>query len=177
MFEIEKMKQAISARNGLARQNLFRIELPLRVGGVLLSQGLGGESNKEVLNVMCTATQLPGRQMLSSDRVIGFKPEKMVYGYETPDVNLSFYDNNKYTIRRYFEAWQNRIISPSTKEVRFKGSYSADVYIGQYDHAENYVYGVSLIEAFPSTLNVVELNNDPNGLVQINVQLTYTNWR
>ena len=177
MFEIERLKQAISFRNGLARSNLFRIDLPLNVGGGRLSGDPYGESNKDILDVMCTATQLPGRQILTNERVIGFKKEQMAYGYETPDVNLSFYDNNDYSIRRYFESWQNRIISPYSKEVRFKNEYSADVYISQLDHNENFVYGVTLLEAYPSTLNVVELNNDPNGIVQINVQLTYTNWR
>lgn len=177
MFEIERMKQAISTRNGLARTNLFQVNLPLIVGGVRLSEQPFGETSKNVLDLMCTATQLPGRQILMSERIIGIKKEQMAYGFETPDVNLSFYDNNRYSIRKYFESWQNRIINPETRELRFKNKYSADVYITQFDHQERPVYGVNLLEAFPSTLNVVDLNNDPNGLVQINVQLTYTNWR
>ena len=37
MFEIERMKQAISSRNGLARTNLFQVNLPLIVGGGIRS--------------------------------------------------------------------------------------------------------------------------------------------
>lgn len=177
MFEIERMKQAISSRNGLARTNLFKINLPLSVGGVSLSGDPFAESNKSFLDLMCTATQLPGRQILTSDRMIGVKKELMANGFDNPDVNLSFYDNNDYSIRRYFTAWQNRVIDQNTRELRFKNEYSAAVYIQQLDHSGMVVYAVNLEEAFPTTVNVVDLNNDPNGLVQINVQLSYTNWR
>ena len=51
MFEIERLKQAISLRNGLARSNLFRIDLPLNVGGGRLSGDPYGESNKDILDV------------------------------------------------------------------------------------------------------------------------------
>ena len=39
------------------------------------------------------------------------------------------------------------------------------------------VYSVELIDAFPTTIGQVELNNELDGLVQINVQLSYTNWQ
>ena len=38
------------------------------------------------------------------------------------------------------------------------------------------VYSVELIDAFPTTINAVELSNELDGLVQVSVQLSYTNW-
>lgn len=174
MFEIESIKAAISARNGLARTNLFQVDLPLSViaGGDPLA-----ENNKQYLDVMCSVTQLPGRQITTNERMIGVKSEKMPYGFLKDDVSLTFLDNNDYSIRRYFESWQNQVLNQNSFEIKYKNEYSADVYIKQLDHQGNVVYSVTLQEAFPTTLNSIELNNNANGLVEINVQLSYSNWR
>ena len=41
----------------------------------------------------------------------------------------------------------------------------------------NSVYSVELIDAFPTTVGGVNLNNDPDGLIELAVQFSYTNWR
>ena len=38
------------------------------------------------------------------------------------------------------------------------------------------VYRCKLIDAFPSSLNAIQLNNDLDGIVELNVQISYTNW-
>ena len=38
------------------------------------------------------------------------------------------------------------------------------------------IYSVKLVDAFCTTLNAIQLNNDPNGLVELNVQLSYKDW-
>lgn len=176
-FEIERFKEAISRKNGLARNNLWKINLPLNVGGQRISSDSFAAADKDRLDVMCNSAQLPGRQITTSDRNIGLKSEKMATGFLKDDVMLSFYEDNDYSIRRYFESWQNKVVSQNTFEIKYKNEYAASVFIQQLDHNGNLVYATELIEAFPTTLNVIELNNDPNGLVNINVQLSYTNWK
>lgn len=39
------------------------------------------------------------------------------------------------------------------------------------------VYGVELIDAFPTTMNSIEFNNDADGMVEYTVQFSYTNWK
>jgi|TARA_Y100000289_G_C3923063_1_gene151612 hypothetical protein len=175
MFQIESFKNAISARYGLARNNLWRIQLPTRpayLGGDTFS-----ERDGRILNLMCNATQLPGRQITTNDRQYGIKSEKMAQGFLKDDVSLSFYENNVYTIRRYFQDWQNRVLNQNSYEIRYKNEYAETVTMQQLDHEENLVAEVKLLEAFPTTLNVIDLTSEQNGLVQINVQLSYSNWR
>jgi len=175
MFQIESFKNAISARYGLARNNLWRIQLPTRpayLGGDTFS-----ERDGRILNLMCNATQLPGRQITTNDRQYGIKTEKMAQGFLKDDVSLSFYENNVYTIRRYFQDWQNRVLNQNSYEIRYKNEYAETVTMQQLDHEENLVAEVKLLEAFPTTLNVIDLTSEQNGLVQINVQLSYSNWR
>ena len=39
------------------------------------------------------------------------------------------------------------------------------------------VHGVRLQNAYPTTLNGYELNNELDGMVELNVQLSFKNWR
>ena len=37
-------------------------------------------------------------------------------------------------------------------------------------------YSVKLLEAFPTAINAVELNNELDGIIQLTIELSYTNW-
>jgi hypothetical protein len=39
------------------------------------------------------------------------------------------------------------------------------------------VYTCKLLGAYPTTMNAITLNNELDGLVEINIQLSYTNWQ
>ena len=59
--------------------------------------------------------------------------------------------------------------------------YSADLNIGGIfsagiDFYANSIYSVDLLDAFPTSLSAIELTNDPDGLVEMTVQFSYTNW-
>ena len=41
---------------------------------------------------------------------------------------------------------------------------------------ESPIYQCTLIEAYPTTMNAIQLNNEANGLVELNVQLSYDRW-
>jgi hypothetical protein len=51
------------------------------------------------------------------------------------------------------------------------GPISVNIGIGQ-----GTVYSCRLVDAFPTTISAIELNNDLDGLVQLTVQLSYTKW-
>lgn len=38
------------------------------------------------------------------------------------------------------------------------------------------VYRCKLIDAFPTTVNAIQLNNELDGVTELNIQLSYTNW-
>ena len=81
------------------------------------------------LNLMCTATALPGRQIMSTDYAIGTVNRKIANGFATTDLQLSFLVANSHKIRRYFEAWQALAHDPVTKEIGYYEDYTKDVSI------------------------------------------------
>jgi hypothetical protein len=208
---IDKFKGLISKKDGMARSSVFQVILP----------SINGVSGEEV-NLLCKDVQLPGRQILTSERRIGMQNEKIPYGYAVTDTSMTFHLLNDYGVRKYFETWQNLAVNQETKEVGYqkgkegyaktilirqlKKGFGLPVYstplglpklpaeiqsrlpkIGPFDFAQGeldldfvtkdqVVYSCRLIDAFPTSMNAIQLNNELDGLVELNVQLSYTNW-
>ena len=195
-LSIERFKSVM--KQGFARPNKFAIELPAFGGAAEFIQQAGADVSGEDLvnqagdharmhttgdlNLMCKSCTLPMRSMLTNDRRIGMKSEKVTYGYGVQDVNFSFYETNDYRIRNYFETWLDRQIDLNTNEIEFKKSsnpakgYAHDVVMHQLDPRGRVIYSVKLIDAFPIALSQVYLANDNNGIVEITITMTYTNW-
>ena len=111
-FSVDQMKSLIGKKGGLAQANLWKVQLP----------NLGIEASYD-LNLLCKDVQLPGRQILTQERIIGMKQKKVAYGYAEEDVSMTFYVMNDYGIKEYFDEWQSRIIDFQTKELKYKDDY------------------------------------------------------
>jgi len=190
MATIDQLKSLASIKLGFARSNQFLVVLPGQISG-FLGGLLGGNS----LNLLCASAELPGKQILTSDRQIGMVNEKIAYGYANPDVSMTFYVMNDYGVVEYFDSWRNYVYNNNTYEAKYKSEYAATVEIHQLRKpiinknvslgplnvniglGGNTVYGVKLLEAFPTSVNSIELNNELDGLVQVTVQLSYTEWQ
>ena len=190
-MNIDSLKSLVSRKGGLARSNLFQVVLPS-------IPGFNKYSTSDI-NILCSNVNLPGRQIMTQERLIGIKGRKMPNGFASDDVNMTFYCLNDYGIKEYFEAWQNRVINQDTYEIGYTQDYCRDVRIAQlekgiaFDLGGFNIFGINvdidiytrgkivyecvLMDAFPTTMNAIELNNEQDGLVQLSVQLSYKNWK
>lgn len=171
-FKIDDFLSTIGGRGGLAVPNLYSIELP---------QIAGSDLTFQEKNLTCKAMNLPGRQIATVERIIGPKAEKIPYTFMQDDVSLSFNITNDYAIRKYFDLWMNSIINQTTYEISYKTAYQYDVILHAQQKTESKgminPYSVRLESAYPTTMNANEFNNEmTNGLVELNVQLSYYNW-
>jgi hypothetical protein len=186
-MDINQLKSVVSKGRGFASANQFMVTLP----------SLGGYDTRD-LNVLCTNVNMPGRQIMTQERLIGIKGRKMPNGFASDDVSMTFHVMNDYTIKKYFEEWQNKVISQDSFEVAYTNEYAEDVTITQLKKGtafdfpidkifgidididirskESIMYQVKLLDAFPTTMNAIEFNNEQDGLVKLNVQLSYKNW-
>ena len=192
VYSVDQLKGALS--RGLAVPNLFRVYLP----------ALPGIVDTRTLNLLCKNVQLPGRQLLTNERIVGMKQVKQVYAYAQDDASLTFHVTNDYNLKRYFEYWQNLAVDIETKQLNYPDEYGFEVRIEQLEKGAAFdlpvdinfnlgqlnidididlftdaksVYTCVLEKAFPTTMNAIEFNNDPNGMVELNVQLSYKDWR
>ena len=203
MSTVDQLKSLSSSKLGFARTNQFLVELPTTFEGssgflgkltTLLTSGVGLGSGGGDLNLLCSSATLPGKQILTHDRVVGMERQRTAYGYAVDDVNLSFYTLNDYGTRKYFDEWRKNTLDEEGGTARYKNQYAKDVKIHQLRKpvlnlgtdaglirvnvgiGGGSVYTVRLKDAFPTTIVPVELNNEMDGLVLVSVQMSYTNW-
>tara|TARA_B110000858_G_C17803989_1_gene476861 strand:+ start:1351 stop:1947 length:597 start_codon:yes stop_codon:yes gene_type:complete len=193
-YNVEQLKSLISRRGGVAQANMWKVHLP----------ALPGVQSSRDLNVLCKDVQLPGRQILTQERTIGMRPKKVAYAYGEEDVSMTFLLLNDYGVKDYFEAWQNMTINFETQGIKYKNDYCRDIIITQLARrkkdgidinfnidlsanslAEMFdlsistdieIYKCRLKRAFPTTMNALQLNNEQNGLLELNIQMSYDNW-
>jgi|TARA_B110000238_G_C16142239_1_gene446988 hypothetical protein len=175
-------------RSGVAMNNMFRVLLP----------SLPGSSGRQ-LNLLCKTTNMPGRQILTTERKIGIQSQKVAYGYAIDDVSMTFHLLNDYGVKNYFDNWMNMAVNNETLEVNYKKEYCQDIIIQQLrkdiimDLGFNFnigpfniggdvigpdqiAYTCVLQDAFPTSMAAQEFNNEQGGTSELTVQLSYTNW-
>jgi len=196
---IDKMKSVIAQKGGLARPNNFLVELP----------SLGGADARE-MNILCRTASLPGKQILTHEKRVGMKFEKVAYGYAVDDVSMSFLVMNDMGVRTYFDEWRELILSEDVQTVKYKEEYQRRIVIHQLANSipsffasasinvgpisagvsrgiglpfggnldiTTSVYSVELQNAFPTTIGEIGFNNDADGISEMTVQFSYTNWK
>lgn len=117
MIAIDDFKSQVGQGGGMAMGNLYKIFLP----------PIGGDARE--MNLLCKATSLPGRQILSTEKQMGLYTSKMAYGYAVDDVTLTFHCLNDMKIRNYFETWQNLAVNQETQEIGYFNDYTHPVII------------------------------------------------
>jgi len=172
-------------KNGMAMANQFAVTLPSLTNDV---------SSREI-SVLCKSVDLPSKQMMSLDWNVGVFNEKVVNGFATEDITMSFYMLNDYGMKKYFDEWTKLMVDEERGNIAYKDQYQKSVKIYQmvkpqmrigfdlgplsidFDLLGNSIYSVELEDAFPTTLGAITLSNDADQLVEFSVQMSYTKWK
>ena len=208
MINVDQFKGLVAARGGIARPNLFQVDLPQFEGST------GSE-----LNLLCRNVVLPGQQIATYDMMYGNSVQKVAYGSVTDDVTFSFLVLNDYGVKKYFEMWQDLAYNKTTYEIGYKNEYARQVAVHQLDKGISFpifnrgfntsgipsnilnrlpnlglidfsqgeididfelpsrkIYTCTLEKAWPTTIESIQLNNELDGLIELNVQLSYSRW-
>ena len=168
MLNVNQFHSAI--RSGIAKTSLYKVDLPYIAETGISTSGL---------NLMCRSATLPGRQIMTAERMIGLKYEKVANSFAIDDVSMTFYLTNDYEAKRYFDTWSSLSVDPVTYELNYKygpNGYAKDVVITQLNKKSEPVYICRLKDAFPTTVNAIEFSSNEGNVVELNVQLSYTDW-
>lgn len=187
MASIEDLKGKLTAKNGIAAANQYRVELP-RWGG----------ASSRTLDVVCKEVNMPGKQVLTLDRQMGIFQEKVANGFAIEEVTMVFHVLNDYGVKKWFDTWQKEIVGdngPGNGFVAYKNDYTKSIKIHQlrkpiarfgfdlgpldinFDAFGSTIYSVELEEAFPTTMTSIALSNETDGLVEVSITFSYTKWR
>jgi hypothetical protein len=161
------------AKTGLARPNLFRVKINRAKSG--------GES----LSMNCFQAQIPGTNILTTDRDIGLR--QMSYQRAYADMMMGFYCSGDLKELRFFQNWMHSIVNPKNNHMGYYSSsaqsggepgYTSEVIIeqlmrdavdagtketGSHFNVENKIAARwTLEEAFPKQVDPVQLDYGTN---------------
>ena len=166
-MNIDTLKGLVTRRSGLARSNRFEI--------LVVPPREAFDDLQEVrdLNILCDSCSLPGRQMQTFETNYTRQQVKVAQSFINEDVSFTFNLTNDMFIKRMFDKWTNMIIDRNTFKKNYDSAYKRDVGIFQNNVKNQRVYGVKLINAFPVSVQAVELNSTEGEIQKMTVEFTY----
>ena len=186
---IDDFKSVIGKRAGLARGNRFMVYmtppqqslLNIDLENIAITALSGNFKATSMINdprdiaLLCNSCLLPGKQIETLDfNQGGFRQlAKHPTGYAKEDVEFEFHLTNDYYIKKMFDKWLGLIVDPETYLKNYDATYQVDITIQQLNEQNLPVYGVTLKNAFPVTVNSTALSSESSDTQKLSVTMTY----
>ena len=172
-FSIEDFRSAIF-KDSLARTNRFEVLITTAPKAYKFR-----ENTNWNLSLYCEMASLPPINISTkSFKIFGptyQRPYAAEYGGE--GISFTFHVDRDMKVKTFFDDWAALVVDPVTGTVGWQDEYITDLYIRQLDEQENVTYEVKLLEAFPRSVNLLELNNSAqNQTHRLNVLFGYRTW-
>ena len=170
-MNIENLKAAVMRRGGLARANRFSMLV------IPPAQAFDTIEQVRDLNILCESCTLPGRQIQTFEHEYIRQQIKIAQSFINEDVSVTFNITNDYFIKSIFDRWTNSIIDRDTFKKNYDSVYKRDMQIFQNDNNNNPIYEVTLQNAFPISVQAVELGNGNEDIERITVDFAYEDFK
>lgn len=160
-----------SFKQDVARSNKFDVSIPVPL--TLMPY----VSSAKTLQYRCEATQLPGRTFATMEQKTYGPVEKFPYLNTYTDIEMSFILDDDMSQKVFLDAWMNYINPLYNYNYRYKSDYSTVITINQYDVTNQLSYSVNLYDAYPISMNQLDLDWNGEGYHKLSVTFAYTYWQ
>ena len=166
---------------GAVREDSFarvnRFEVFINAPSTLLGKNI---SNAGAVSLYCEMASLPPVNISTkSFKIFGptyQRPFGAEYGGE--GISLTFHVDRDMQVKKFFDEWTARVVDPDSGLVGYQDDYISTIRLRQLDEQDNVTYEIELSEAFPRSLNLLELNNSAqNQTHRLNVLFAYRYWK
>ena len=173
VFGIETLKSKIGS---FAKGNRYNVSF----SG--LPTGLDTTVN-ENLQYLCESVSLPTKGIASNPQDIYGPPREIPYRETFTEAALSFILDDNFTVKRFFDKWQENIINVETRNVSYWNDFVATINITRLSNdASNFEiatdkYKIELREAYPSAVGEIALGHTMGGdVLKLSVTFKYRKW-
>ena len=173
VFGIETLKSKIGE---FAKGNRYNVSF------VGLPAGLDTVVNEKV-QYLCEAVSLPTKGIASQAQDIYGPPREIPYRETFTEAALSFILDDKFTVKRFFDKWQEKIINVETGNVNYWNNFVATINITRLSNdATSFadasdMYKIELREAYPSAVGEIALGHTQGGeILRLSVTFKYRKW-
>ena len=157
--------------NDLSRANRFEVFIP--PPGIINQY----YNNIPYLTYRCEAAQLPGRHLTTVNQKTFGPYEKFPVHTTYNDIDLTFIVDGNMTARNIFDAWIDYINPASSNNFRYRQEYETTITVNQYSVDDKMIYQSNLYEAYPVSINQLDLDWSSEGYHKLTVTFAYTYWR
>lgn len=175
-------------RKGLAENNKFEMIIQPPTGVTY-------NSDSSLVSMMCEISNFPPLNvMVRTMNLYGpvhQRPVAMDYGGD--GLAASFYLDRDMLVKGFFDRWMTSIVFHDTQNVAYQSEYTSMIYIRQLSDGvgglqaertfnpagvtEEPTYRVKLLEAFPRSMNLVDLNaGAQNQVSRLTVVFAFRKW-
>lgn len=160
-----------SFKTDLARPSKFEVSFPIPLTLIMF------RNVAQKLSLRCENAELPGRSLATAEQKIYNISEKFPYQTTYNESSFTFIVGDDMQEKEFFDSWME-FINPSTNyNFKYKSDYSTTISVNQYNVKNEKSYSVDLIEAFPVSVNQMDLDWSSDGYHKLNVSFAYTNWK
>ncbi len=160
-----------SLKTDLARPARFDIQIPIPL------QLIQYRNIAKQITFRCEAAQLPSITLGTIDRKIYGPIEKQPYMTSFNDSMFVMNVSDDMAEKYFFDAWIQLINPNDSYNIRYKADYAVPVTINQYDNQGNLSYSVTLNDAFPISVNQLDLDwSNETMFHKMYVDFAYHNW-
>lgn len=160
-----------SFRKEIARPHKFDVNIPIPL---TLTPYI---SSARSLVYRCENASLPGRTFATAEQKTYGPIEKYPYLNTYTDIDMTFIVDDDMSQKVFFDAWMNYINPLYNNNMRYKGDYSTVITVNQYDVNNQISYSVNLYDAYPISMNQMDLDWSADGYHKLNVTFAYTYWQ
>ena len=177
VFGVEKLKSAVSNLGGFAKGNRYNVNI---IPPTILNHHSVTLGN---LQYLCEAISLPTKGIASNAVKIYGPPSEIPYGETFTEAALSFILDDTFTVKRFFDEWQTKIVNPETGNVNYWNNFVGTINITRLSNdasdfgvAQN-EYKIELREAYPSAVGEIALGHaQGNETLRLSVTFKYRKW-
>ena len=173
IFSIDKLRTKIG---GFAKGNRYNVTFSN------LPAGLSAAVN-ENLQYLCESVSLPTKGIASNAHDIYGPPREIPYRETFTEAALSFIVDDAFTVKRFFDKWQENIINVETGNVKYWNNFVATINITRLSNdATSFadasdLYKIELREAYPSAVGEIALGHTQGGeILRLSVTFKYRKW-
>ena len=176
VFSVDTLRAIIDRTGGFAKGNRYNVTFSN------LPTGLSTAVN-ENLQYLCESVSLPTKGIAAVAQDIYGPPREIPYRETFTDAALNFILDDAFTIKKFFDSWQTKIINPITGNPSYYSDYVGTINISRLSNnataftEADHKYNIQLIEAYPSVVGEIALGHTQGGeILRLSVTFKYRRW-
>ena len=177
VFSVDTLRAIIDRTGGFAKGNRYNVSIKPPAG-------ISGAADAiRDLQYLCESVSLPTKSLASTPHDIYGPPREMPYRETFTDAALNFILDDAFTIKKFFDSWQTKIINPITGNPSYYSDYVGTINISRLSNdataftEANHKYNIQLIEAYPSVVGEIALGHAlGTDVLKLSVTFKYRRW-